>query len=129
MRLVIIFLLLTGFLCGCAQSGFPFSGKPGEPGERPFQPPEFSQEEAVRLAKEHLSAELGISTDEIAVVLVEEVNWPDTSLGLPEPGKFYAQVVVPGFKITLRALGQDYLYHAGWMKNQMLVIPATKRQS
>lgn len=90
-------------------------------------PPEFSEAEAVKLAKEHLAANLGITIEEIAVISVEKVNWPDTSLGLPEPDRVYAQVIIPGFKITLMASGQEYHYHAGWVVNKMVVIPAETR--
>jgi hypothetical protein len=90
----------------------------------PTYPPQPSQEEAVALAKQDLAAELKISPDQITVVSVEKVDWPDTSLGLPKPDIAYAQVIVPGFKITLRALGQDYVYHAGLIGNKMVVLPA-----
>jgi hypothetical protein len=135
MRLIIITsLFLITLLSGCSASGIPF---PGTPGQTPptlskmpefSAPPGFSEEEAVKLAKDDLSARLSISDEEITVISVESVNWPDTSIGLPEPDKVYAQVIVPGFKITLGALGQDYLYHAGWVSNKMVVILAVPRQ-
>lgn len=122
--LIVMSLVLLAVL-GCVQEGFPVT--PSEPWKLP-KLSQFSQEEAIRLAKAHLSLRLGIPLQEITVVSVVRIDWPDTSLGLPEPGKVYAQVIVPGFKITLRAKGQDYVYHAGWMKEKWLLIPAPKRQ-
>jgi hypothetical protein len=121
MRLLIICLFLTCLLCACAPSGIPYSppGEGGFPEKPPTQP---SQEEAVALAKQHLAAELKISPEQITVVSIEKVDWPDTSLGLPKPDMAYAQVIVPGFKITLRALEQDYVYHAGVIGNKMVVL-------
>ena len=134
-------------LGGCAPGGIPFPGTPGDnltgnqgmtPSET-YKPPEFSmsptfsappelsEAEAKRLAKEHLATTLGISVGEISVVSVEKVNWPDTSLGLPQPDRVYAQVIVPGYKITLRASGKEYRYHAGWVVNKIVVIPAETR--
>jgi len=45
-------------------------------------------------------------------VSAEAVEWPDASLGNPQPGMVYAQVVTPGYKIILSARGQQYEYHS-----------------
>lgn len=44
---------------------------------------------------------------------VEEVTWPDASLGCPEPGMIYAQVLTPGYRFKLQGGGQVYTYHSG----------------
>ena len=51
--------------------------------------------------------------DAIEVVSVEEVDWPDGSIGCPQPGMVYAQAIVNGTKIVLRYDGTDYSYHQG----------------
>lgn len=43
---------------------------------------------------------------------LERMAWPDASLGTPEPGKVYAHVVTPGFRIELVCGGKSYRYHA-----------------
>lgn len=58
-----------------------------------------------------VSTELGLSPDAITVESVEEVNWPDASLGCPQPGMFYAQVVTPGYRVIVVAGGQRYAVH------------------
>ena len=63
------------------------------------------------MARQDLSHRLGISSDSIRLARMEKVGWPDTSLGNPQPGGLYAQMLVPGFKLTLEALAQCYLYH------------------
>jgi hypothetical protein len=55
---------------------------------------------------------LGVPIDTIIVQSVEETQFPDTSLGVPEPGKMYAQVITPGYTIKLVTDGQTYEYHA-----------------
>jgi hypothetical protein len=65
----------------------------------------------VLIAKDDLARGLGLSVSEISVVSVEAVDWPDTSLGCPEPGKVYAQVITPGYLVVLEAEGQTYEYH------------------
>jgi len=63
-------------------------------------------------ARQDLSQRLGIGIEEIEVQSVEAVEWPDASLGCPQPGMMYAQVITPGYRILLRAGGQTYEYHS-----------------
>jgi hypothetical protein len=65
----------------------------------------------VQMAKENLARRLDLSVSEISVISVVVVDWPDTSLGCPQPGMMYAQVITPGFRIVLEAKGQSYEYH------------------
>ncbi|NOX31874.1 MAG: hypothetical protein GXP35_17790 [Actinobacteria bacterium] len=50
---------------------------------------------------------------EITVIEVEEVTWPDASLGCPQKGLQAAQVLTPGIRILLELDGQSVSYHAG----------------
>lgn len=72
---------------------------------------EGNMPEPVRAAASDLAERLGVPEAEIAVAGFEEVTWPDTSLGVREPGQMYAQVLTPGYRVTLR-IGEDrYVYH------------------
>lgn len=62
-------------------------------------------------AVDFLARELGVSADQITVVSSEAVDWPDASLGCPEPGVMYAQVITPGYKFVLEAGGETYEVH------------------
>lgn len=68
-------------------------------------------EEGSVAAVEHLAAELGIPAEEIEVLSVARYEWPDTSLGCPEPGRSYAQVVTEGYSVILRARDGEYEVH------------------
>ncbi len=68
---------------------------------------------AVDLAKTKLAARLSVDAAKITLVSAEAVDWPDTSLGVPEAGKMYAQVITHGYKIVLSANGAQYEYHTG----------------
>lgn len=68
---------------------------------------------AVDLAKTKLAARLGVDAAKITLVSADAVDWPDTSLGVPEAGKMYAQVITHGYKIILSANGAQYEYHTG----------------
>ncbi|OQA44313.1 MAG: hypothetical protein BWY52_01650 [Chloroflexi bacterium ADurb.Bin325] len=67
---------------------------------------------AVASALADLAARLKVGEEEIAVRSVEAVDWPDASLGCAQPGRMYAQVITPGYRILLEAGGQVYEYHA-----------------
>lgn len=67
----------------------------------------------VLLAVEDLAATLVVDPAEVEVVSVEEVTWRDGSRGCAEPGMSYTQALVDGSRITLRAGGKTYEYHAG----------------
>jgi hypothetical protein len=69
--------------------------------------------EAEAYAKNDLSAKLAIPADDIKVLESGEKTWPDASLGMPEPGQVYAQVLIEGFRIVLEASGKKYEYHLG----------------
>ena len=66
----------------------------------------------VRAAINDFATKLKIAPEKIQVVSVEEVDWPDTSMGCPQPGMFYAQVIVQGYRIVLAAEGKQVVYHA-----------------
>ena len=76
--------------------------------------PEYSP--VVDLAKTDLSEKLNIPAEEIQLVKEEAVDWPDTSLGYPEKGLMYAQVITPGFRITLKAQDKLYEYHSDYKR-------------
>ena len=67
---------------------------------------------ATRAAINDLAAKRQVAPEAVQVVSTSEVDWSDTSLGCPQPGMFYAQIIVQGYKIILSAGGQQVEYHA-----------------
>lgn len=45
----------------------------------------------------------GVDIDQLDVIRSEFVEWPDGSLGCPEPGKFYTQAIVSGYWVEIEA--------------------------
>jgi len=72
-------------------------------------PPEAA--DVVALARADLAQRLDVEREVIRVISVEDVTWSDASLGCPEPGETYAQVVTPGFRIVLEASRERVVYH------------------
>ena len=50
---------------------------------------------------------------ESAVVLTraEQVTWPDGSLGCPQPGRMYTQMLVEGFRVAAKTTEGELRYH------------------
>jgi len=86
----------------------------GEAAEADTEPAAGSTEETlVTLATEDLAAQLGVDVDDIKVTSVEAMDWHDSSLGCPQEGMMYAQMITPGYQITLIHEGDEYVYHTG----------------
>ncbi|MFN8590892.1 MAG: ferritin-like domain-containing protein [Thermomicrobiales bacterium] len=58
-----------------------------------------------------IAAELGVAASTVQVVAVEPRTWPDASLGCPEPGHAYAQVITPGYVVTINSGGKEMTFH------------------
>lgn len=71
----------------------------------------ISQPPSAEEAQQALADALGISLDAITLVEVEEVEWPNACLGLPEPGEMCAEVLTPGFRLVFEAGGERYEAH------------------
>ena len=56
--------------------------------------------------------QLGIDVGEVQIVSIEQVEWPDSSLGCAKSGQNYLMVITPGFRIILEANGEMAEYHA-----------------
>ena len=52
------------------------------------------------IARRALSGSLDIAPEDAMTIVFEPVQWPDTSLGCPDPDRMYAQVVTPGFRFV-----------------------------
>jgi hypothetical protein len=55
----------------------------------------------------------GAEPAEVVVVANEEVTWRDASVGCPQKGMSYMQVLTDGTRIILQVGGRRFEYHAG----------------
>lgn len=106
-------ILLLG--CGRAASPIPTqtaanvtgaagSGTPGAAGAA-VPKPLLDQVAADAAGKNHLA-----NAAQVRVISAQRVDWPDSSLGCPQPGFMYSQIVTPGYRITVEANGR-HEYH------------------
>src|SRR2546425_79870 len=75
------------------------------------QPPRKPDAEAAALARRSLAAKLSMPIERIKIVSVSPVEWRDSSLGCPERGMVYTQVLTSGYKVTLRAAEREHAVH------------------
>lgn len=88
------------------------SSSPSSPSPSSGPSGDAARPDVVR-AVDDLAATLGVDAGDVEVVSVEEVTWRDGSRGCAQPGMAYTQALVDGSRITLRAGGRTYEYHAG----------------
>lgn len=70
-------------------------------------------QQAIAQARADAASRTGVEADSWRAVEVTARQWPDAGLGCPEPGKLYAQVLTPGYLITLEAGSRRLVYHSG----------------
>ena len=82
----------------------------------PTETPVSTRDALVALARQDLAGRLAIEPEqadhEISIIQATAQEWPDASLGCPQPGMMYAQVITPGYQIILEAAGRRYDYRA-----------------
>lgn len=66
---------------------------------------------AVVIAVAQAAADAGVAPEEVTVLDYRNEDWSSAALGCPEPGKFYAQVVTPGYRVRLLVGGIEREYH------------------
>jgi len=69
--------------------------------------------ELIERAKMEAATLARTSAGSVQVVRVESVDWSDSSLGCPEEGMMYGQVITPGYTIVLETSGRIYEFHSG----------------
>jgi len=66
--------------------------------------------DVIEAVRAELGAFTGTDASNATVVKAEAVEWPDGSLGCPQRGVMYVQVVTPGYQVVLEQTGRDYDY-------------------
>ncbi len=64
------------------------------------------------LFQDDLARRALVKPETITVVSATEQQWPNGGLGCPEPGQMYTQVIIPGYRVLLKAGNETYAYHS-----------------
>jgi hypothetical protein len=74
---------------------------------------EAPRDAAIALARKTLQQQIQAEESAMEVEDATAVTWPDAGLGCPQKGMMYAQMMVPGYRVRLRADGHSYDVHVG----------------
>ena len=72
-------------------------------------------------ARKLLADELGADEGDFRLDSSEGVGWSDASLGCPQEGYAYAQVLTPGYKLVFDHAGTSYAVHTNSDGSHMVI--------
>lgn len=79
--------------------------------------------EPVRHAITQAGRETGVPASAVELVDYEPINWPDASLGVPLPGRLFAQMITPGYRVRLTVAGRPLEYHTDRGRRVVRISP------
>ncbi len=72
-------------------------------------------------ARKLLAGELNVDEGEFTLDSAEGVGWSDASLGCPQEGMMYAQVITPGYKLVFDFEGTSHAVHTNSAGSHMVI--------
>ncbi|CAN5657611.1 hypothetical protein BH23CHL5_BH23CHL5_18830 [soil metagenome] len=66
---------------------------------------------------EDAAEELGVEAEDLELVSIKSVDWPDGGLGCPREGEAYIAVITPGYRIVLSAGSNAIVYHTDTVRS------------
>lgn len=103
-------VLLLSIACGGGDGRITGSESTPEPAPT-VTPDTRTLPEPVRLVRDRAAEDAGTTPEQVEIVAYTEERWPSTALGCPQPGKFYTQVITPGYRVLLRISDDTVTYH------------------
>ena len=71
------------------------------------------EQEAIDLAISKVNQITPLSKDSVEHLKIRSIQWPDSSLGCPEPGVDYLQKMIPGYLVSFTVDGKIYSVNIG----------------
>lgn len=89
--------------------------------------PSADTQTIIKSAQQKLAGFLNIPIAKLPLVSQEKKQWPDTGLGVNEPGKVFAQVITPGFRFVFELDSKRYEMHTDANGKSMVLVDPLKR--
>lgn len=70
-----------------------------------------------------LTKALDAAPAEISILEVQKVEWSDASLGCPQEGYMYAQMITPGYLVKAQVNGEEQTVHMDEKGNGVVCPP------
>jgi hypothetical protein len=104
----VVAVMLTGFvLAACGTGGAETVATQVIPALEDVLPPDVALN-----IRNQVSAILGVPVETIQLESVEQTEWPNGCLGLPEPEEVCTEAITPGWSLAFTADGQEYRFRA-----------------
>ena len=104
----VVSVMLTGFmLAACGTGGAENVATQVIPVLEDVLPPDVALN-----IRNQVSAILGVPVESIQLESLEQTEWPDGCLGLPEPEEACTEAITPGWSLVFTADGQEYRFRA-----------------
>jgi hypothetical protein len=117
----ILFGLIWMLMVGCGTSAAPTASPAAAPSPTPVRAPaptpgvdvsgDPQLQNLIAEARADLVARTGVPAESMRVVRADAREWPDASIGCPQRGVLYIQVITPGYLLVLDVGGKQYEYH------------------
>jgi len=123
-RCNLVMLLLVLFVSACARpTGTP---TPSDNVTLTPMPPAINGQAVADQVRSQIATDLGVPTESLTLVGSIHEDWPDTSLGCPQPDHMYAQMIVPGWRFTFSdEAGTLYEVHTDESGSQYVLCRGT----
>ena len=102
----IVILLLSGVMLGaCSSSQANAPATQVNPALKDALPPDVAMN-----VQNFISESMGVAAENIEIKNVEQKDWPDGCLGLPEGDEACVEAITPGWLLTFNINKQEYKY-------------------
>ena len=107
LRLVLLSSILALLLVSaCAPPEPPAASQPAV--MTPETESSKSNPDAEQAAQDVAAEALGVAPEDVTVLEIESREYPDASLGCPQPDMMYAQMLTSGYQATVEVDGETY---------------------
>lgn len=115
--------------CTGAETAVPATGAGAAKETQPVMPQTPNPVPAAVMERlyEEVAEKSGMARDALVLVRAEKATWSDSSLGCPQPNVDYAQMIVQGYWVILRAGREEYDYRVDHNQRHRRCTGATKR--
>ncbi len=113
--LLLLLLMLTLAACQPVSSTgaeTPAQDEPSAPAAPAEALADANLPDAVVQVRDAFAGQLQLDPGTVAVASFEEVEWPDSCLGAPNPAEMCAMAITPGYRIFFEAGGDQYEVHS-----------------
>ena len=99
-------LLLAGVLLGaCSSNQANSAATQVDPALKDVLPPDVALN-----VQNFISESMGVALENIEITSVEQKDWPDGCLGIPEGDEACVEAITPGWLLTFNIDSQEYKY-------------------